>query len=141
MDGKPSKRTNKVKINNDFINSKPGEINVRTRSISSIMFYLSQNVKIPEKHIDAGLVTVTKTLDGEGEFDWSETPAGNAFQVSFSEEYPENAFIAVPYRDYWFYIVDNDLQTKSTFMLLTQLFDLQAGQTTYTGPTLTLPVR
>ena len=138
---KALKKIHKVRINNDFVNARPGELNVRTRSISSVMYYLSQNVKIPEEHINAGLVTVTKTLDGEGIFDWGETPAGAMFQVNFSKEYPENAFIAVPYRNYWFYITDNDLQTKSTFMLLTQLFDLQAGQTQYTGPTLTLPVR
>ena len=131
----------KVKINNDFVNSRRGELNVRTRSISSVMYYLSQNVNIPEEHINAGLVTITKTLDGKGVFDWGETPAGEVFKVSFSKEYPVNAFIAVPYRNYWFYIADNDLQTKSTFMLLTQLFSLQAGQTQYTGPTLTLPVR
>ena len=138
---KTLKKTHKVRINNDFINARPGQLNVRTRSISSVMYYLSQNVKIPEEHTKAGLVTVTKRLDGTGVFDWGETPAGAVFQVNFSEEYPENAFIAVPYRNYWFYITDNDLQTKSTFMLLTQLFDLQAGQTQYTGPTLTLPVR
>lgn len=140
-DKETHKKTHKVRINNDFINARPGELNVRTRSISSVMYYLSQNVDIPEEHIKAGLVTVTKTLDGSGVFDWGETPAGAVFQVNFSEEYPENAFIAVPYRNYWFYITDNDLQSKSTFMLLTQLFDLQAGQTQYTGPTLTLPVR
>jgi hypothetical protein len=135
------KKTHKVRINNDFVNARPGELNVRSRSISSVMYYLSQNVDIPEEHIKAGLVTVTKTLDGTGVFDWSKTPAGAVFKVNFSEEYPENAFIAVPYRNYWFYITDNDLQTKSTFMLLTQLFDLQAGQTQFSGPTLTLPVR
>jgi hypothetical protein len=140
-DKKTHKETHKVRINNDFVNARPGELNVRTRSISSIMYYLSQNVKIPEEHIKAGLVTVTKTLDGKGLFDWGETPAGSVFQANFSKEYPENAFIAVPYRNYWFYITDNDLQTKSTFMLLTQLFDLQAGQSEYSGPTLTLPVR
>jgi hypothetical protein len=140
-DKKTHKKTYKVRINNDFVNSRPGELNVRTRSISSVMYYLSQNIKIPEKHIDAGLVTITKTLDGKGIFDWGETPAGAMFQTNFSKEYPENAFIAVPYRDYWYYITDNDLQSKSTFMLLTQLFDLQAGQSEYSGPTLTLPVR
>jgi hypothetical protein len=136
-----SERKIKIKISTDFINEKPGEFNVRTRSISSIMYYLSQNVKVPEQHIDAGLVTVTKTMDGEGIFDWAETPAGEVFQINVSEEYPEHAFIAVPYRNYWFYITDNDLESKSTFSLLTQLFDLQAGQTEYSGPTLTLPVR
>jgi len=138
---KTHKKTHKVRINNDFVNARPGELNIRTRSISSIMYYLSQNVTIPEEHINAGLVTITKTLDKKGVFDWGETPAGAVFRVNVSEEYPENAFIAVPYRDYWFYITDNDLQSKSTFMLLTQLFDLQAGQTTFSGPTLTLPVR
>ena len=63
------------------------------------------------------------------------------FKVNFSKDYPEHAFIAVQYRGYWFYLADNDLQTKATFMLLMQLFDLQAGQTKYTGPTLTLPVQ
>jgi hypothetical protein len=131
----------RIKINTDFVNENPNELNVRTRSISSVMYYLSQNVKIPEQHIKEGLVTVTKTLDDQGVFNWDETPAGAVFQVDFSEDYPEHAFIAIPYRDYWFYIADNDLESKSTFMLLTQLFDLQAGQTKYTGPTLTLPVR
>jgi len=135
------KTTHKIKINNDFVNAQPGELNVRTRSIASVMYYLSQNVTIPEVHRKAGLVTITKTLDKEGEFDWGETPAGSVFKVNVSEEYPENAYIAVPYRDHWFYITDNDLETKSSFMLLTQLFDLQAGQTKFVGPTLTLPVR
>jgi len=141
IEKKRHKKTHKVRINNDFVNAREGELNVRTRSISSTMYYLSQNVKIPEKHANAGLVTITKTLDEKGVFDWGKTPAGAVFRVDFSEEYPENAFIAVPYRDYWFYITDNDLQSKSTFMLLTQLFDLQAGQTKFSGPTLTLPVR
>ena len=135
------KDTHKVRINNDFVNARPGELNIRTRSIASVMYYLSQNVTIPEEHINAGLVTITKTLDKRAVFDWGETPAGAVFRVNVSEEYPENAFIATPYRDYWFYITDNDLQTKSTFMLLGQLFDLQAGQTKFSGPTLTLPVR
>ncbi len=137
----PREMTHKVKISTNFIDKKPNQLNVRIRSISSIMYYLSQNVKTPKEHIDAGLVTVTKTSDGKGIFNWEETPAGEVFQVNVSAEFPENAFIAVPYRDYWFYILDNDLQSKSTFMLLTLLFDLQAGQTAYTGPTLTLPVR
>jgi hypothetical protein len=53
---------------------------------------------------------------------------------------PENAFVAVPYRGAWFYIADDDLNSKSTFMLLTQLFNLQSGQTEDVGPTLTIPV-
>ena len=119
---------------------KPNQLTVRTRSISSILFYLSQNIDVPKDHADAGLVTITRANTGD-EFDWDKTPAGALFKIKTSREQPEMAYLSVPYRGYWFYIADDDLQSKSTFMLLMQLFDLQAGQTKYTGPTLTLPVR
>lgn len=129
-----------VKISTNFLKSNSNQITIRTRSIASIMFYLAQNTHLPQSHIDSGLVTVTKNRLGQT-FNWSETPAGSVFEIRFSKEYPQQAYLAVPYRDHWFYIADNDLETKSTFMLLTQLFDMQEGQTTYSGPTLTLPVR
>ena len=130
----------RVKISSNFLDLKPNQLTVRTRSISSILFYLSQNIEIPREHVDAGLVTITKSDDG-GKFNWDETPAGKVFKIKSSDVQPENAYLAIPYRGYWFYIADNDLESKSTFMLLMQLFDLQAGQTKYTGPTLTLPIR
>ena len=130
----------RVKISTNFLSPETNQLTLRTRSISSILFYLSQNVMVPKEHIDKGLITVTKTTEAVV-FDWSKTPAGAVFKVHVSEDYPDNAFLAVPYRDYWFYIADNDLQSKSTFMLLMQLFDLQAGKSKYSAPTLTLPVR
>ena len=36
-------------------------------------------------------------------------------------------FLEVPYRGHWFYIPDDDLETKSTWGLLAQLVSLQAG--------------
>ncbi len=129
-----------VKLANSFLDPHANELKIRPRSIASVLYYLAQNVRIPQQHIDAGLVTVTKTEQGNI-FDWSDTPAGVYFDIQYSKDYPSQAFLAVPYRDYWFYIADNDLKSKSTFTLLTQLFDLQAGQTKFTGPTLTLPVR
>ncbi|MGR9087794.1 MAG: hypothetical protein ACU841_12065 [Gammaproteobacteria bacterium] len=130
----------RVVISNNFLDLKPDQLKVRTRSISSILFYLSHNVEIPKEHVGSGLVTVTEA-NGGGRFDWDKTPAGKVFKIKSSAIQPESAYLAVPYRGHWFYIEDNDLQSKSTFMLLMQLFDLQAGQTKFTGPTLTLPVR
>ena len=112
---------------------------MRTRSLSSLLYYLSQNVNTPQAHQSARLVTVTKTEDG-GDFDWRDTPAGSRFQVQTGPERPEGAYIATFYRGHWFWIEDHDLESKSTFMLLRQLFDLQAGQSTVQGPALTLPV-
>ena len=129
-----------VKLDNNFLHIDANELRIRPRSIMSVLFYLSQQVDIPAQDIESGLVTVTKTENGTP-FAWNETPAGEFFHVHVSNEYPETAFLAIPYRNHWFYIADNDLQSKSTFMLLTQLFDLQSGQSKYVGPTLTLPVR
>ena len=126
-------------LNTDFLNMNNTQWTVRPRSISGLLYYLSHNVEAPSRHHHE-LVTVTRTEDG-GRFDWYETPAGRLFSIRTSEERPQNAYIATRYRGHWFYIEDTDLETKSTFMLLRQLFDLQAGQTNPRVPALTLPVR
>ena len=130
---------NEFSLNTNFLAAVPDQWTVRTRSLSSLLYYLSQNVDTPQAHQSAGLVTVTRARDG-GFFDWGDTPAGRLFQVKSGPERPAGAYIATFYRGHWFWIEDNDLESKSTFMLLRQLFDLQAGQSTVQGPTLTLPV-
>lgn len=127
-------------VNSDFLRSRPDTVSIRTRSLSSIFFYLSHHVDTPEPHIAAGLVTVTHNKNGS-KFDWGITPAGKQFHIHQSEDHPNLAFLSIPYRGYWFYLADNDLESKSTFMLLMQLFRLQAGAAKSTGPTLTIPVR
>jgi hypothetical protein len=129
----------RVRISTNFLDMKDDQITVRTRSISSLLFYLSQNIEIPEEHQSSGLVTITKDKQGSP-FAWSQTPAGSVFTIRTSQTKPENSSLAVPYRGYWYYIADNDLNSKSTFLLLMQLFNLQAGQNSASGPTLTIPV-
>jgi len=128
------------RINSDFTKYSADTLSIRTRSLTSIFFYLSHHVDTPQEHKVAGLVTVTHNKNGSV-FDWGSTPAGKLFHIYQSEEQPTGAFIAIPYRDHWFYIADNDLESKSTFMLLMQLFRLQAGTAKSVGPTLTIPVR
>ncbi|MGZ8184615.1 MAG: hypothetical protein ACXWT1_21955 [Methylobacter sp.] len=127
-------------VNSEFVESRSDTISIRNRSLMSILFYLSQNVETPKVHENTGLVTVTRNQDGT-EFDWGKTAGGKLFHISQSEKQPDMAFVSIPYRGQWFYLADNDLESKSTFMLLTQLFRLQAGAAKSAGPTLTLPVR
>ncbi len=127
-------------VNTDFTQVSSDTVSIRPRSLTSIFFYLSHNVDTPASHKAANLVTITKNKNGS-EFDWNTTPAGQLFHIHQSEEHPNDAFIALPYRDHWFYVADNDLESKSTFMLLMQLFRLQAGSAKSEGPTLTLPIR
>lgn len=109
-----------------------------SRSLMAVLFYVSQGVHVPERDVEAGRVTVTRDEDGNV-FDWSEL-TGGLLEVHSSSEAPENAAVSVYYRDAWFWIDDSDLESKSTFALLQQLFALQAGEIQSAGPILTLDV-
>ena len=96
-----------------------------TRSLLGIMFYLSQAVEVPEPDLEEGRVVVTKTDNGEV-FNWAEI-TGGLLRIHNSVNRPEDARLLIFYRNYWFYINDSDLTSKSTFSLLAQIYALQAG--------------
>lgn len=116
----------------------PGTLQVQTRSFAGVLYYLSQSVMVPQKDREAGRVTITRDAKGEI-FDWNKVTEG-LMRIHSSAEEPENAAVKVHYRGSWFYIDDADLESKSTFSLLGQLFALQSGQIKSTAPVLTLPV-
>ena len=97
-----------------------------TRSLLGIMFYLSQAVEVPEPDLEEGRVVVTKTDNG-GVFNWTEV-TGGLLRIHNSLNRPEDASLLIFYRNYWFYINDSDLISKSTFSLLAQIYALQAGE-------------
>jgi len=101
-------------------------IYVITRPVISTMNYLAQAVVAPNGDVKSG--RVTKTLKDSGEaFDWQEM-LGGFFKVQSSLLKPLSSSTAVEYRGSWFYIADNDLDSKSTFSLLTQILALQSGK-------------
>lgn len=102
-------------------------IYVITRPVISTLNYLSQSVIPPDSDVTAG--RVTKTLKNSGApFDWQDLFSGIFKIQSSSGLKPRNASTAVEYRGTWFYIADNDLDSKSTFSLLTQILALQSGK-------------
>lgn len=113
-------------------------LNVVTRSMTDILFYVSQAVEVPAVHKEKNLITITRKPDGTP-FDWGQLHQ-EQIKIRSSKEEPENAYIAIQYRGYWFYLEDSDLDSKSTFLLLEILGDLQAGTTPSAAPVLTLPV-
>jgi hypothetical protein len=133
-------RQDVFQVTSDMVHQNENTIALRTRSPLSVLFYLSQSVEAPQEHIREGLVTVTRNSNGTP-FAWSLTPAGGRFKVRSSTSRPESAFTAVPYRDHWFYLDDSDLESKSSFMLMSQVFRLQAGTVASVAPVLTIPVR
>jgi len=124
---------------NDLVRgSRSDTINFRFRSFAGVMYFLSQSVEVPQADIDAGRVTLTRDAAGQV-FDWGQVTDG-LMRVRSSEERPANAAVAVNYRDSWFYIDDSDLDSKSTFSMLGQIFALQSGNVKSMTPVLTIPV-
>lgn len=114
------------------------QIGVGTRSLMGVLFYLSQSVEAPPRDEERGAVTVTRTETG-AVFDWREV-TGDLLRIHSSPARAGQASVAVDYRGHRFYIDDADLQSKSTFSLLAQLFALQAGRIEAVQPMFTLPL-
>lgn len=106
----------------------PETIALSTRPLLSALTYLSQGIDVPSTDIKAGKVRQTVRSNGAS-FDWQELLEG-VFHVMVSDKNPENASVVVPYRGSYFYIADNDLESKSTFVLLTQLMALHSSSPT-----------
>lgn len=113
-------------------------LSLAPRSLMGVLFYLSHAIEVPTAHTDAKLITLTHDANGQP-FDWAEV-TGDLLRVHSQKNRPQGVAVAVPYRGYWFYINDDDLESKTTFSLLSQLFALRAGETQGTAPQLTLPV-
>jgi hypothetical protein len=99
-------------------------IALSTRPLLSAMTYLSQGVEAPEQDFAAGRVRRTTRENGQP-FDWQEM-LGDLFRVQASDRAPADTSVAIRYRGSYFFIADNDLDSKSTFVLLTQLIALHS---------------
>lgn len=114
------------------------QIVIDTRSLQGVLYFLSQGVVPPPMDLDNGVATTTRTTTGEV-FEWSRLHGG-LFRVASSQTRPVDAAAAVRHRKRWFWIRDDDEDTKSTFLLLRHLFTLQSGGRPSVKPVLTLPV-
>ena len=117
----------------------PARIMLTGRSILGVMTFLAQQVEVPAEDLLSGVAHQTLGRDGKP-FDWNEISRG-MFKVHSSNSRPEHAFLEVQYRGHWFYIDDRDLESKSTYTLLAQLFSLQSASGSMQAPVLTIPTR
>ena len=116
----------------------PTEVGVRCRSLLSVLYAVSQAVEVPEPDVQAGLVTVTEDPEGRP-FDWARVMR-KVITIHSQEKRPDKAYVAVQYRDWWFYIANDDPSSKATFSLLNILFSLQSESGKGKSPLLTLPI-
>ncbi len=109
------------------------------RSTAQAYFYLANGVEIPPAHVTSGLVRLP--ADGT---DPTQVTQG-VFHVHSCTGNPHKppacSYVAVWYRDHWFYIDDRDMESKATLLLMLKLrrLDFQR-QRIGNVPALTLPI-
>ncbi len=110
-------------------------IYLRTRSVLGAIVYLTQGVTPPQSHIDRNLTFSTWPFPGP-----DNDNINQVFNVQASPSRPQ-ASLAVQYRGYWFYIDETDLTSKSTFLVLSEIYRLSlVGSDRSQAPLLTLPL-
>lgn len=113
-------------------------LTIQTRSLLGMMYYLSHAIETPRSDREKGYVTTTKT-DAGTSFDWNNL-TGDLLRVRSQATEPVRPAVAVPHEGNWYYIDNSDLDSKSTFSLLGQIFYLQAGASKGVAPLITIPV-
>ena len=113
-------------------------IELDTRSLLGVMYFLSNAVQVPEDDVRKGRVKTTQTKSGQA-FNWA-IVLGKYLRINVSDTEPIDTRLRVNFRGRWYYVDDSDLESKSTFTLLAQIYALQAGKSEGIVPVLTLPV-
>lgn len=113
-----------------------GELLAQTRTVLGALYTLSHAVDAPAAHESAGFVTTSEILSPKTG-SWDDF-LGRQFNVKSAREAPDNAFVKIFYRDYWFWIDDSDLESKTTLSLMTFLLSLQSAESAGVSPLLTL---
>jgi hypothetical protein len=111
------------------------EIAVLSRSMLQVFSAYASLIEVPEAHVTQNRVAAT------GQEDLAVT-AGfpPLIRVHSGRTKPDDAFVAVPYRDHFFWIDDRDIDSKSMFFFLMILFSFtERGQGEQVAPVLTVP--
>jgi hypothetical protein len=109
-----------------------------TRSLFSSLYFLAQGIDVPPADLAQGSASTLAYVAGSP-FEQSGTQ-GSLFRVHSSDAEPKFASVKVFYRGSWFYIADNDADSKTSFALVSMLHMLQSGDTAKITPLITLPI-
>jgi len=117
-----------------LIPRKPNEVAVLTRSMMEIMLQLGFGIDLPPEHVARGRALPGQWRPGDAQ-------AEPLVRIRSGTEAPADAYAAVPFKGYWYWIDDADIASKRTFTFLMILFSLaETGQTT-ASPVVTVPSR
>jgi len=111
------------------------EIAMLGRSMLQIFSAYASFIDVPGSHVSEGRVIATERQDVENEARFPPL-----IRVHNGTSKPDDAFVAVPYRDQWFWVDDRDIHSKSTLYFLMILFSFtERGVSGQAAPILTVP--
>jgi len=105
------------------------EIALLTRSMLEVLIAISLDIEVPQEHLEMNRAVPSPPDIG------LEPLIG----IRSGEEEPEDAFVAIPYRNHWFWIEDTDLNSKKLFTFLLFLFNLTETGDMINAPVMTIP--
>ena len=114
-------------------------ISLNMRSLYQSLVFLSKGVVVPPVHVERGIAQTCCTAEGRRD-DWTRLTKG-LFRVHVQKFRPWHAEVAVPYRDHWFYLAPDDVQSRAVLAHMQLALEHQAADAKTAAPVLTLPIR
>ena len=111
------------------------ELAMLTRSMLSIMVVMAGQVEVPEWHISQGITVASLSGANASATDGPR----HIIAIRHGRERPVEAFVAVEYKGYWFWIDDRDFASKRIFAYLMILFSLTETSGREGLPLITIP--
>ena len=123
-----------LRVNYGGYSGRDDEIDMMTRSMLQIMLEFAAVVQVPESDVVQGKAT-------PGVVDTQMTGAlnGPPLRVLVTGTPPQDAYVAVQYGSRWFWIADNDIQSKYTFGIVMLLFSIADTGVKGAAPVVTIP--
>jgi hypothetical protein len=107
------------------------EIAVASRSILQMMMALATYVEVPKEDVEQ-----KRTVPMP-----EPTEAKPLLRVRCSQQKPDDAFVAIQYRNHWFWVDDRDWNSKRTLTTMLFLFTLSNTGGQENAPVLTIPTQ
>ncbi|MRR58465.1 MAG: hypothetical protein EG824_09680 [Deltaproteobacteria bacterium] len=110
------------------------ELALLTRSVLEILVDFSAQMDVPPSHVEEKRVNPTMV-----EKDPSGTPVMPLIRIRSSSDKPAEAYAAIAYRGWWYWIDDRDLASKRMFAFIMMIFSLTETSGKEAAPIVTIP--
>ncbi len=122
---KPDKRV--FDIEYGVVAEKKKEIVMQTHSIMEMLSNIAWYIEVPEEHVTEGRTLSTFRPDDP-----------DLIHILVSDTRPPNAFQAIEYRGFWYYIDDRDVKSKNTFTVMQILMSMAKDGSGSVGPLISI---